>query len=111
MYDIEILDDLPAEPFKVTHNEVESVAGLVLITLDGFTYWNGERTIEVAADTYDAASGNGVVKFTAPHIRSTITVRPLTLSDRSLFINGETIKSLEDLRAIAAELLEQSVAP
>jgi hypothetical protein len=111
MYDIDILDQLPQEPFKVTHNEFESLGGLVQIRLDGFTFWNGERTVEVSAETYDAVAGNGVVKFTAPEVESSITIRPLKLTDRSLISNGEQISSLEKLRLVAIELLAFSVAP
>lgn len=111
MYDIEILDHLPEEPFKVTHNEGESLGGLVNIRLDGFTFWDGSRTIDVETSLYDAKAGNGTVKFSAPEIESSITFRPLALSDRNLLINGDTIKTLDDLREAATALLEQSAAP
>lgn len=111
MYDIEILDHLPEEPFKVVHNEFETIGGKVLIHLGGFTFWDGSRTIDVPTETYDATSGNGVVKFTAPDVDSTITVRALTLADRKLLVNGEQLKTLDELREAATALLEQSVAP
>jgi hypothetical protein len=111
VYDIEVLDRLPEEPFKVTHNEYEMFGGLVQITPAGFTYWDGTRTIEVDADTYDAKSGNGMLKFTAPEIESSITVRPLTLADRALLNNGDSIETIENLRAAIYTLLVQSVSP
>lgn len=111
MYDIDVLDRLPDEPFKVTHNEFEMFGGLVEITPAGFTYWNGTRTIDVPADTYDAAAGNGTVKFTAPALGSSITVRPLTLPDRALLINGDSLETVDELRAAVLALLVQSVSP
>lgn len=110
MYDFEVLNHLPKPPFKVTHNGDEGVGGSVSFLLNGFIFWDGSRTVEVDTKMYDAAAGNGVVKFTSPEYKSTIVIRPLTLSDRKLFLNGETIQTLEELTAVAERFIKESIA-
>lgn len=108
MFNIDTLDELPDAPFFLAHNGVYTYGGLVQETDAGFTVWNGERTLEVD-QTYEVSTVGSRLVFTSRDLRSTLSFRPLKLSDKKLLIDGgASIQSLEQLVDVINEMFSSA---
>lgn len=110
MIDLNVIDRLPAAPFKVRHNDLDEIGGLVELTPTGFTYWNGQRTIEID-DQYEVEEGIDSSLFTSKAYDSVIEITPLRLEDRSLLLDGADISNIVELRQAATRALTISINP
>lgn len=110
MLDRDIIDELPDAPFKVVHNGASSLGSRLQLTEDGLTFWDGSRTQEISGD-YSSVANNGRVRFTSRRYGSKITLSPLSLSDKNLLIDSESIETIEQLQESAMQVLDALLLP
>lgn len=109
MIGLDVLDRLPDAPFKVRHNDAETIGGFVNETLNGFTYWNGERTIEID-DTYEVTERPEGTTFYSSTYDSTIHISKLEFEDAHLLANGQDATGLPELVVLAMNALNKSIS-
>lgn len=108
MFDLNALDQLPDAPFLLEHNGIPSFGGLVQPSDDGFTVYDGARTLEVD-QTYDAVVEGSRVVFNSRQYRSTLAFRPLRETDKELLIDkGASVQSLEQLVDVINEMFSSA---